>query len=97
MGFHDLSLTLNFKRDPYSRRDSKRDSCTSCCNISNISRPKYEMLSRPLPRVSLKERIYVSKVQSCKLYNKYMITSTQITNTEILTFIAALVFKLLSR
>ena len=37
------------------------------------------------------------KVQSCKLYdNKYMITSTQITNTEIFTFIAVLVFKLLS-
>ena len=34
------------------------------------------------------------KLQSCKLYvNKYMIASTQITNT----FIAVLVFKLLSR
>ena len=29
--------------------------------------------------------------------NKYMITSTQITNTEIYAFIAALVFKLLRR
>ena len=38
------------------------------------------------------------KVQSCKLYNsKYMIASTQITNTEIFAFIAVLVFKLLSR
>ena len=38
------------------------------------------------------------KVQSCKLYNnKYMIASTQITNTEISAFIAVLVFKLLSR
>ena len=38
------------------------------------------------------------KVQSYKLYdNKYMIASTQITNTEIFTFIAVLVFKLLSR
>ena len=37
-------------------------------------------------------------VQSCKLYNnKYMITSTQITNTENFAFIAFLVFKLLSR
>ena len=36
--------------------------------------------------------------QSCKLYsNKYMITLTQITNPEIFTFIAVLVFKLLSR
>ena len=38
------------------------------------------------------------KVQSCKLYNdKYMIASTQITNTEIFVFIAVLVFKVLSR
>ena len=38
------------------------------------------------------------KVQSCKLYNnKYMIVSTQITNTEIFAFIAVLVFKLFSR
>ena len=38
------------------------------------------------------------KVQSCKLYNKkYMKTSTKITNTEILAFMAVLVFKLLSR
>ena len=41
---------------------------------------------------------YDLKVQSCKLYNnKYTIASTQITNTEIFTFIAVLVFKLLSR
>ena len=38
------------------------------------------------------------KVQSCKLYNnKYIIHSTQITNTEIFAFIAVLVFKLLGR
>ena len=38
------------------------------------------------------------KIQSCKLYNnKYMITSTQLTNTEIFAFTAALVFKLLRR
>ena len=42
--------------------------------------------------------VFELKVQSCKLYdNKYMIASTQITNTEIFTFIASLVFKLLSR
>ena len=36
-------------------------------------------------------------VQSCKLYNnKYMMALTQITNTEIFTFIAVLFFKLLS-
>ena len=38
------------------------------------------------------------KAQWCKLYdNNYMIASTQITNTEIFTFIAVLVFKLLSQ
>ena len=38
------------------------------------------------------------KVQSCKCYNsKYMIAATQLTNTEILAFIAVLVFKLLNR
>ena len=37
------------------------------------------------------------QLQSCKLYNKHMIASTEITNTEIFTFIAVLVFKLLSR
>ena len=38
------------------------------------------------------------KVQSCKLYNnKYIITSTPITNAEIFAFIAVLVFKLLTR
>ena len=38
------------------------------------------------------------KVQSCKSYNgKYMIASATITNTEILAFIAVLVFKLLNR
>ena len=43
-------------------------------------------------------RIKKLKVQSCKLYNKkYMTTSTQITDTEILAFTVVLVFKLLSR
>ena len=37
------------------------------------------------------------KVQSCKLYNKYMIASIQITNTEIFAFIAVLVSISLSR
>ena len=30
-----------------------------------------------------------AKVQSCKVYNKYMIASSQITNTEIFAFIVA--------
>ena len=38
------------------------------------------------------------KVRSCKLYNiKYMIISTQITNTKIFAFVAVVVFKLMSR
>ena len=38
------------------------------------------------------------KVKSCKLYiNKYMNASTQITNTEISTFIVVIAFKLLTR
>ena len=45
----------------------------------------------------LKNKQKYLKVQSCKLYNsKYMIASTQITNTEIFAFIVVLVFKLLS-
>ena len=37
------------------------------------------------------------KVQSCKLYNnQYVVASTQIANTEIGTFIALLVLKLLN-
>ena len=40
----------------------------------------------------------LSKVQSCKLYNKnYMVASTQITSAENFAFIAVLVFMLLSR
>ena len=38
------------------------------------------------------------KLQSCKLYNnKYKIVSTQITNTEIFSFMAVLAFKIFSR
>ena len=37
------------------------------------------------------------KVQSCQLCNNKYIASSQITNTEIFAFIAALVFRLLSR
>ena len=33
----------------------------------------------------------IPKGKSCKLCNKYMIASTQITNTEILAFIAVLI------
>ena len=44
------------------------------------------------------ENPFKLKVQSWKSRkNKYMIASTQITNIEIFAFVAALVFKLLSR
>ena len=46
---------------------------------------------------SFKADTKMLKLQSRKLYNtKYMITSTQITNTETLAFVAVLVSKLLS-
>ena len=49
-------------------------------------------------RYSVRNSVNSLKVQSCKLnINKYMITSTQITNTEIFAFTAVLVFRLLSR
>ena len=45
--------------------------------------------------MNLKEKL---KVQSCKLYNnKYMVASTQITNTEVFVFIAVLLCKFLNR
>ena len=45
----------------------------------------------------LKEKKRNLKVQSCKLEtNKYMIASTQVTNTVNSTFTTALAFKLLS-
>ena len=48
-------------------------------------------------RLKLKNGKENLKVQSCKLCNnKYTIASTQIKNTEIFAFMAALVFKLLS-
>ena len=48
--------------------------------------------------IKFQTSIYILKVQLCKLYNnKYMIFSTQITNTEIFAFIAVLLFKLLTR
>ena len=46
----------------------------------------------------LKSAVSSLKVKSCKLYNnKYMIVSTQATNTEIFAVIILLVFTLLSR
>ena len=40
---------------------------------------------------------YFLKTQSCKSCNKYILTSTQITNTEIFAFLTVLVCKLFSR
>ena len=48
--------------------------------------------------IDLFKALWHLKVQSYKLYNiKYVIASTQITNTDIFTFIAVLVLELLSR
>ena len=63
--------------------------------IQSFSSQLYEIiidyLSKQCPGAIL-------KVQSCKSYNnKYMITLSQITNTEFFAFIAVLVFKLFSR
>ena len=45
----------------------------------------------------LNELVTILKVQLRKLYNnKYVIASTQMTNTEIFAFIAVVVFKLMS-
>ena len=66
------------------------------CNSSNRKLKKWLLLSA---RLTAKfELVFVLKVQSSKLYaNKYMIASTKTANTEIFTFIAVLVFQLLSR
>ena len=49
-------------------------------------------------KISKFSLFFILKVHSCKLYNnKFMILSTQITNTVIFAFIAVLVFKLFSR
>ena len=46
----------------------------------------------------LNKNVFLKGIQSCKLCNnKYMIASTQITNTGIFTLIAVLVFNLLIR
>ena len=52
----------------------------------------------PSLRIFVAHVLFILKVQPCKLCNnKYMIASTQITNTEIFALISVLVFKLLSR
>ena len=67
----------------------------------NLSKPTEKKRYNLIQIACFKKFIFQSlcfKVQSCKLSNnKYMIVSIQTTNTEIFTFIAALVFKLLSR
>ena len=65
--------------------------------ISYIYRRKYDALKQE-NLLSYMCQYHILKVQLCKLCNnKYMNMSTQITNTDIFTFMAALVFKLLSR
>ena len=59
---------------------------------------RFPIQARFLTTNSLTAFIVTSlKVQSCKFYtNKYMIASTEITNTEVLAFILVLVFQLFS-
>ena len=56
-----------------------------------------DLQTREFCNKDINKFILLLKVQSCTLYNKYMIASMQIINIEIFTFTAALVFKLLSR
>ena len=75
----------------------------NCKNYFFSYKPKwhievYVKLPRNSSPQSLREVQSLLKVLSCKLHNnRYMTASLQITNNEICAFIAALVFKLLSR
>ena len=68
--------------------------------VNSDIKTRYALVLRPILSKSIRcsNPLAFLKVQSCKLYNnKYMIVSTQITNTKIFSFIPVLVFKLLSR
>ena len=66
-------------------------------NSAEIQRQQKTFYYLVFTNIKAKEHCNCLKVQSYKLYNnKYMITSIQITNTEIFIFIAVLVFKLLN-
>ena len=68
--------------------------CFHCC----IKKKSYSAKVSYCQSSDIWEGTLVLKVQSCELYNnKYMIASTQITNTEIFAFLSVLVFKILSR
>ena len=65
--------------------------------VLSISRTLFWNLKKIL-YVFFKKTVNPLKVQSCRLYNnKYMIASTQTTNTESFASLAVLIFKLLSR
>ena len=66
------------------------------CKFQLASLAKWLNVSYKLSGCRFESSCSHLRVQSCKLYNnKYMITSTQIANTEISTFIALLILKLL--
>ena len=73
--------------------------------LRRIETKRFVKLFHYFPNIFLRKSLLIIdsayatlKGQSCKLYDdKDMITSTQITNTEIFALILVLVFKLLSR
>ena len=79
---------------------------SSLALIAKTSKPleKFLLKSNTKKAIALKSlRLNCSDITQVKgtvmqiIYNKYMIVSTQITDTEIFAFIAVLIFKLLSR
>ena len=76
----------------------KRELKLAMNSSNNVSRGLFRILSNMMGLFTkIVNVLYLLKVQSPELYNnKYMIASTQLTNTEISTFIAVLVFKSLS-
>ena len=73
----------------------KKKTCIAV-NLAEIM--KEETIQFRLFDESIFQTSVILKVQSCKLYsNKYVIASTQITNTEVFAFIAVIPFKSLSR
>ena len=75
----------------------------SCNNISNSRRASFQTMLFLVTTLALTPNFclmskFCLKVMSCKLCNnRYMIASTQTTNTEIFAFMSVLVLKLLCR
>ena len=84
------------RKEPKSK-DKIGFSYVSCFVMSYVFFLGFQQANQSEVRFFLNLRLHL-KVQSCKLYNsKYMIASTQTTNTEIFAFIAVPVIIILSR